>query len=189
MGELSTSIRRGLISIVHRPLAIRRYHQRIRRYLGKALADDDHPRFIRKCRFCVQSIVRGLLHLFSSGSALIPFQYTLCDLVLLFQVYYYRRVRRIASSSTSESAPLLPSVPPAQPKPLLPPGLEYPLLLLFVLLSGVGAWYLSDVPDNVSIPEKPRKSGEVELEWRSQTLGWISAALYIGSRAPQISHN
>ena len=76
-----------------------------------------------------------------------------------------------------------------QPKPLLPPYLEYPLLLLFVVLAGVVGWFLTEAPDEISIPEKPGKAGEVELEWKSQLLGWASAALYLGSRFPQIVHN
>lgn len=63
------------------------------------------------------------------------------------------------------------------------------MLLLFVFASGVGAWYLSDSPDDVSIPEKPGMGEEVELEWRGQVLGWTSAVLYLGSRVPQIAHN
>jgi len=121
-------------------------------------------------------------------------QYTACDLVLLFQVYYYRRTKakaaQIAESDASESTALLSNVaaPPStpQPKPILPPSLEYPLLLLFVIAAGVGAWYL-DQSDDVTIPEKP--APEVQLEWKSQTLGWISAVLYLGSRVPQIAHN
>ncbi|WWD17871.1 hypothetical protein CI109_102315 [Kwoniella shandongensis] len=112
--------------------------------------------------------------------------YTICDIILLIQVYYYRRhpspAARTHVSTDDETTPLLPE--PRQPKPLLPPTLEYPLLLSFVLLSGVGAWYLSD-QDSVSIPENP----EVELEWKSQLLGWASAVLYLGSRVPQIIHN
>ncbi|WWD09408.1 hypothetical protein V865_007531 [Kwoniella europaea PYCC6329] len=112
--------------------------------------------------------------------------YTICDLILLFQVYYYRRkpspAARTHIDPNDESTPLLPE--PKQPKPLLPPSLEYPVMLGFVLLSGVGAWYVTD-QDEVKIPEKP----EVELEWKSQLLGWMSAVLYLGSRVPQIVHN
>ncbi|WVF70623.1 hypothetical protein IAT40_005415 [Kwoniella sp. CBS 6097] len=112
--------------------------------------------------------------------------YTICDLILLFQVYYYRRHPSPAShvhiTPSDESTPLLPE--PKQPKPLLPPALEYPVLLAFVLLSGVGAWYISD-KDQVKIPEEP----EIIFEWRSQVLGWMSAVLYLGSRVPQIVHN
>jgi len=59
-------------------------------------------------------------------------------------------------------------------------------LLLFVLGVGVAAWYFDQSPD-VTIPEKPIP--KVELEWKSQTLGWLSAVLYLGSRVPQIAHN
>lgn len=118
--------------------------------------------------------------------------------MLLFQVYYYRHLKAVAArkkadseSHSTERSPLLQPTPtpsPPQPKPLLPPSLEYPLLFLFVLGAGVGAWYLTP-EDDVSIPEKPGKGDEVELEWKSQTLGWISAVLYLGSRVPQIAHN
>ena len=118
------------------------------------------------------------------------FQYTLCDVILLVQVYYYRRLKaqKAKAREADESAPLIPSGP-AQPKPILPPSLEYPLLLLFVLGAGVGAWYLSTNDDDASIPEKPGKGSEVTLEWKSQALGWLSAVLYLGSRVPQILHN
>jgi hypothetical protein len=33
------------------------------------------------------------------------------------------------------------------------------------------------------------EEGRVELEWKSQTLGYASAVLYLGSRIPQIAHN
>ncbi|WVR05887.1 hypothetical protein IAU60_002913 [Kwoniella sp. DSM 27419] len=112
--------------------------------------------------------------------------YTICDLILLFQVYYYRRHPSPASTTHTdpedESTPLLPE--PRQPKPLLPPALEYPILLAFVILAGVGAWFISD-KDEVKVPELP----DVQLEWKSQVLGWASAVLYLGSRVPQIVHN
>ena len=120
-------------------------------------------------------------------------QYAICDLILLLQVYYYRHRRSTThpSDQLTESSPLLTPAPAPhpQPRPLLPPRLEYPLLLLLVCLAGLGAWYLSNSPDDVSIPEKPGKGGEVMLEWRSQVLGWTSAVLYLGSRVPQIVHN
>lgn len=125
---------------------------------------------------------------------LVDGQYTACDVILLFQVYYYRRYRAKKSLSgdrtETEVTPLLPASPGTQPKPLLPPWAMYPLLLVFVLASGVLGWYLSPLEnnDNVSIPEQP-KGPNVELEWKSQTLGYASAVLYIGSRVPQIAHN
>ncbi|ODO07249.1 hypothetical protein L198_00828 [Cryptococcus wingfieldii CBS 7118] len=112
--------------------------------------------------------------------------YTISDVILLLQVYYYRRFPSAQAhahiSPSDESTPLLPE--PRQPKPLLPPSLEYPALLAFVLLSGAGAWYLTD-KDEVHVPVEP----DVTLEWKSQTLGWLSAVLYLGSRIPQIVHN
>lgn len=135
-------------------------------------------------------------------------QYTLCDVVLLAQVYYYRRhgkalqipqpgesnISRIEGQATEDTALLRRQsassvATTGQPKPLLPPYLEYPLLLLFVVLAGVVGWFLTETPDEISIPEKPGHGAEVELEWKSQLLGWASAALYLGSRFPQIVHN
>jgi hypothetical protein len=78
---------------------------------------------------------------------------------------------------------------PHQPKPLLPPYLEYPLLIAFVLAAGVGGWYLTDASDEIGIPEGPGKGDGFELEWKSQVLGYMSAVLYLGSRIPQIIHN
>ncbi|ORX35968.1 PQ loop repeat-domain-containing protein [Kockovaella imperatae] len=125
--------------------------------------------------------------------------YSVCDLILLYQVYYYRRKRALKSAQTqhqsTETSPLLRPVelPPAtQPKPFLPPYIEYPLLLLFVLGAGFGAWYVTDRSNGrTSMPDKPgpAKGGEVTLEWKSQVLGWASACLYLGSRLPQIAHN
>ncbi|WVN85425.1 uncharacterized protein L203_100571 [Cryptococcus depauperatus CBS 7841] len=112
--------------------------------------------------------------------------YTICDIVLLCQVYYYRRFlsseTRQHLNDNDESVPLLPE--PRQSKPLLPPLLEYPALLTFVLLAGAGAWFLSD-KDDAYIPEDQ----DVAFEWRSQALGWASAVLYFSSRIPQIVHN
>ena len=122
-------------------------------------------------------------------------QYSFCDLILLFQVYYYRwqkaKAEAVSGEPTESSLLLHTTAPPAkaQPKPLLPPALQYPLLLLFVVASGFIGYYIDIPNDDVSIPEQPGKGSEVELEWKSQLLGWISAVLYLGSRVPQIAHN
>ena len=167
-------------------MAIWRYHQPFRRSLGETFADDDHTSRIRE-------ILRphGVSYVTRNAKLNGYVQYTLCDLILLIQVYYYRRIRqhRTASEATDTTPLIALSSATPQPKPLLPPSLEYPLLMIFILLSGVVAWYLSDSPDENSVPEKPGKGGDVELEWRSQVLGWMSAVLYLGSRVPQIAHN
>lgn len=101
--------------------------------------------------------------------------------------------RRRSSSHPTESSPLLaPPHPQLPPRAILAPWLEYPLLLLFVCAAGVIAWSLSPVAETYpepgdGLPSSPA-DGEV-FEWKSQTLGWISAALYLGSRVPQIAHN
>lgn len=159
----------------------------------------------------------------ASASPSLTSQYTLCDIILLCQVYYYRQYESslpppcerhrphpaptaAGAAGATETSPLLPPssplslshsltslthpVPePHQPKPLLPPYLEYPLLIAFVLAAGVGGWYLTDASDEIGIPEGPGKGDGVELEWKSQVLGYMSAVLYLGSRIPQIIHN
>ncbi|WWC86257.1 uncharacterized protein L201_001130 [Kwoniella dendrophila CBS 6074] len=139
----------------------------------------------------ITNLVGGVMAKLLPTMIILAVYYTVCDLILLFQVYYYRRKPSSSAQAIGqhinpldESTPLLPE--PKQPKPLLPPKFEYPIMLLFVLLSGLGAWYITD-QDTISIPEKPEPS--IELEWKSQLLGWMSAVLYLGSRIPQIVHN
>lgn len=112
----------------------------------------------------------------------------MCDLILLFQMYYYRALAKRRAIAVAEHQPLLESDAPKQLKPLLPAWVMYPLLIAFVSMFGVMAWvFEADETRNPKIPEKG--PGGVELEWRSQLLGYISAILYFASRVPQISHN
>lgn len=144
---------------------------------------------------------------------MLTYQYIICDVILLVQVYHYRRrTARVISQAASETSPLLREralsaaslPPPAQPKPLLPPRLEYPLLLSFVLAFGIGAWVVNAHRQNGTVvgthPGGHKHHGHgqkhghghedrVELEWKSQLLGWSSALLYFGSRVPQIVKN
>jgi hypothetical protein len=109
--------------------------------------------------------------------------YTICDFVLLYQVYYYRYLRRKAVENP-ESQPLLLEAP-TEIVPILPAYLSYPLLLTLVAVTGVAAWSFSDHhPTGNDGP-----AGDVELEWKSQVLGYASCFLYIGSRIPQVFHN
>lgn len=108
------------------------------------------------------------------------FQYNLCDFVLLFQVYYYRALRK-----RPENQPLL-DTPPRVLKPLLPAYLSYPLMLAFVVAFGFIGLELSGPSDDDS---DKGPAGGVELEWKSQALGYASCFLYLGSRVPQIFHN
>ncbi|KAF8310274.1 PQ-loop-domain-containing protein [Clavulina sp. PMI_390] len=159
--------------------------------------------------------------LFSLGGAvmakLIPtvivlaLYYTLCDITLLFQIYYYRifynaRSRDLASGSspsTPEREPILSSAsdspsPTNQPNPPppAPPRLksiqrlvvEYALLWAFVVAFGIGAYVYDRYHSHHSSPPDGENGGDV-FEWRSQLMGWLSAALYLGSRIPQIKKN
>jgi uncharacterized protein with PQ loop repeat len=126
--------------------------------------------------------------------------YTFNDLILLFQIFYYRWKNPatrsapgpsdLGSGSASENAPLLPNGPPVEfveePKSTLKEVLKYALTLGFVCAAGVVAWAVSEqVKDSDAGKDEP----EQVLEWRSQVLGWLSAILFLGARIPQILKN
>ncbi|KDE05492.1 hypothetical protein MVLG_04180 [Microbotryum lychnidis-dioicae p1A1 Lamole] len=129
--------------------------------------------------------------------------YSLCDIVLIFQVFYYRRKRALypelfsteatsagtIPSTAHETDPLLSSFSahaPNEPEPDLKMRRIKDIVSYvggFVVVLGVGivAWRLSrDVPQG----RKP----EV-WDTKAQVVGWASAFLYLGSRLPQISKN
>ena len=118
-------------------------------------------------------------------------QYTVCDCILLFQIYYYRWKR----SRKSALPPLVPgasSVPPAQVSeetPLLnsnaatpqqprgPMGLQfakYAGAIFFVCITGIAAWFV----DERIHRNAPRSNPDEVIEWKGQVLGWISAFLF-----------
>lgn len=112
--------------------------------------------------------------------------YTVCDIILLFQVYYYRAVKQ---RETEETQSLLqsPSLERAETiKKTIPSSLTYPFLTLVITGAGFAAWYLQK-----TLGDGKHGNGGVEpkFEWKSQLLGYLSAALYLGSRVPQIAHN
>jgi hypothetical protein len=114
-------------------------------------------------------------------------QYAICDVILLVQVYYYRRKNRNAldpsistSGTATENAPLLPNGPPVAFVPSQPPSavqqvFRYAGLVAFVLLSGTLAWAVNE--HLVSHPQIPEPREDI-IELKSQVLGWISALLY-----------
>ncbi|KIM30059.1 hypothetical protein M408DRAFT_100577 [Serendipita vermifera MAFF 305830] len=146
--------------------------------------------------------------------------YTICDLILLFQIYYYRlydeppspTATYVETTTTSpdtlvpstpliasEQTPLLPQsqaqalkVTLSTPNPTNPPvaiptwlsrGAQYVGGLAFVTLAGLAAWWIAG-------HKEAGDDGSVEVfNWTSQALGWASAAMYIGSRIPQIAKN
>lgn len=136
--------------------------------------------------------------------------YTLCDLVILLQIFYYRR--RSASTVTSDGR-RVPSVPQTESDPLLGARPDQPKLNpsnsnptttwkshLFAYLSayvvicviGVSCWLISEgrlaLRDPTTSP--PHVEDPIELwDTTAQVVGWISAAAYLGSRVPQIFKN
>ncbi|GAA5903251.1 hypothetical protein JCM6882_008118 [Rhodosporidiobolus microsporus] len=138
--------------------------------------------------------------------------YTACDVILIFQVFYYRHKRRTHPelyepvpppsdglapngngapiTPTSEQTPLLSSFSAHAPSsPPLTPALQrakdilsYTGGFILVIVVGVIAWFAS----------KGRgKHGRVEEVWdtSAQIVGWMSAFLYLGSRLPQLALN
>ncbi|KAL1668778.1 PQ loop repeat-domain-containing protein [Schizophyllum commune] len=126
---------------------------------------------------------------------LLAVYYTLCDIALLAQVYYYRwkRARR-----SPESAPLLQRTDRAEAKP--EPStrvivLRYAAALVFVIATGVAAWAVArwteggKGPGDAAPEQPPPEAGTPARTWAIQILGWTSAVLYLGARIPQIRKN
>ncbi|KAI0697888.1 PQ-loop-domain-containing protein [Cytidiella melzeri] len=129
--------------------------------------------------------------------------YSACDIVLLAQIYYYRwsRGRQLASSPLvpgvraptpvlSEETPLIPDVQESNgarkaTRSMLCEFAIWGGALGFVLGTGAVAWAV----DQYIHRDRPREPPKEVFEWKSQTLGWISAILYLGARIPQILKN
>ncbi|TFK74861.1 PQ-loop-domain-containing protein [Pluteus cervinus] len=124
--------------------------------------------------------------------------YTVCDLILLSQIYYYRRKNKSArpsvvgvSASPEETSPLLVSSE-ARSEATIPPGqtgaliARYLLALAFVFGVGIAAWWVSE---NMNWDEGTTKPPTGATAWMVQLLGWTSAVLYLGARFPQILKN
>ncbi|KAG8691237.1 hypothetical protein FRC11_005735, partial [Ceratobasidium sp. 423] len=142
--------------------------------------------------------------------------YTICDVILLFQIYYYRWTHPVHPAAlflprppppsndpnyrSDEHSPLLRDQSPNSSASartvenyvhdtFLRRALRYALLFGFVIGTGVAAWAINRLmhPTHGSEPVPPRED-EV-IEWHSQVLGYASAILYIGARIPQILKN
>lgn len=124
---------------------------------------------------------------------LLALYYSACDVVLIYQVFYYRRLRRlyperflhetIAVESSNETDALLPAKPPAASTgSSYKTALAYLALTAGVVLVLAGIWFISGTNGGgARTPEK--------WDTTSQILGWTSAFLYLGSRIPQIVKN
>jgi solute carrier family 66 (lysosomal lysine-arginine transporter), member 1 len=125
---------------------------------------------------------------------IMPLQYSACDIVLLWQIYYYRwkgTARSDASNpsavSTNEESPLLPPEHAHEgrnsPSSVFRESAKYGGAILFVYAAGVAAWWVSEHLN----AGKDRSKPEEVLEWRSQVMGWISAVLYRGCHVSMIT--
>ncbi|KAI1793249.1 PQ-loop-domain-containing protein [Ganoderma leucocontextum] len=144
------------------------------------------------------AIIAGLL----PTIILLGIYYSVCDATLLAQIYYYRwkRAHRgtpflVTEDPTlsvlyDEASPLLPggdrSEEPYPRRPVWQEALKYVAALLFVFGVGVVAWGVEKWTRKGTPPSNPE---DEVAEWRSQVLGWISAALFLGARIPQIVKN
>nr|GAT60257.1 predicted protein [Mycena chlorophos] len=114
---------------------------------------------------------------------IIAVYYTLCDCVLMTQIYYYRW--KANRRTPEEETPLLEQNIQAPPESPILSVLKYAAALVFVLGTGVVAWRLSGNTEPADPPPPP----SVAKKWTIQIMGWTSAVLYLGSRIPQIVKN
>ncbi|KAK7048432.1 PQ-loop-domain-containing protein [Favolaschia claudopus] len=118
---------------------------------------------------------------------IIAVYYTLCDMVLLVQIYYYRWR---GANCDAEEAPLLPGNRSGNSTSDIVPTrvlvLRYLAALIFVFATGVLAWWISLNTEKV---EEPPHHPTAAVRWTVQIFGWASAVLYLGSRIPQIFKN
>ncbi|KNZ77501.1 hypothetical protein J132_05296, partial [Termitomyces sp. J132] len=106
---------------------------------------------------------------------LLAVYYSVCDLTLLGQIYYYRWKRnRQLEESSDEREPLLNQLSP-QPLGNSVLLLRYTGALCFVFLIGILAWWINSRTEGKVQTPPPEK----ELRWDVQVLGWTSAILYV----------
>lgn len=128
---------------------------------------------------------------------LLALYYTLCDLVLLSQIYYYRYKRHRLSSSDDgeeqERTALLRNERERPHEEVLPGkilAIRYACALTFVVVVGVAAWWITkegvDDDDDADLHNPTEGS---KRWWAIQVLGWSSALLFLGARVPQILKN
>ncbi|KAH9817508.1 hypothetical protein DFH28DRAFT_1124159 [Melampsora americana] len=134
--------------------------------------------------------------------------YTLCDVVLLCQIFYYRHRSIIKLDQSlnpqvnpTESEPLLnaqqPTSDTASPvskveKTWMSNVISYIAAYSAIGLIGLIGWFISEGHMSLHRPIDPSIPVEDPLElWdtTAQIVGWFSAAAYLGSRIPQIFKN
>ncbi|KAG0143719.1 hypothetical protein CROQUDRAFT_660906 [Cronartium quercuum f. sp. fusiforme G11] len=130
--------------------------------------------------------------------------YFLCDLTILSQIFYYRRLARIKKSNrlreiipeSTENDALLASdintLPPLSNKikSWRREIITYITAASSILIIGVACWLISEGRFNFyGTPNVPIEDPIEVWDSTAQIVGWISAAAYLGSRIPQIFKN
>jgi len=127
---------------------------------------------------------------------LLGLYYSLCDTILLGQIYYYKWKRHslALTHGRGERAPLLAASLNEQPSQSISTStptstslfmLRYACATCFVIFVGIAASWLSEGTHSAVEPGKP----PMAPQWLIQTLGWASAISYLGARIPQIFKN
>lgn len=134
--------------------------------------------------------------------------YTLADVVLLWQCFYYGTHTKVdpihlspANPLNNESEPLLETIVEGAVHPegfndingscpetttSSPNDWMYNVFMVFlVFLAGVGGWYFGGKHETGSKPI----DADLEFNTLAQAFGWLCAVLYLGSRIPQILLN
>lgn len=152
-----------------------------RRAYRSTRADSDHSCDIRECHASDPSNNPPIVRYLSP-------QYIVCDSLLLFQIYYYRWKNPHTDEPTAQD------INPSEDTPLLENSvgpkstglwstesevLKCSLYFTFVFAAGVLAWTIDSRIRGPRTPNEP----EGVVEWRSQVLGWVSAAMFRTSSA------
>ncbi|KAJ7761596.1 PQ loop repeat-domain-containing protein [Mycena maculata] len=120
---------------------------------------------------------------------IIALYYSICDIILMFQIYYYRW-KRGRSAGVDEETPLLTgntsqnSQTPVSAAVLI---LRYTGAVLFVFATGILAWWINSKTEKTE--EHPKHPPTAAVQWIIQILGWTSAVSYLSARVPQIAKN
>ncbi|KAH9991288.1 PQ-loop-domain-containing protein [Russula vinacea] len=120
--------------------------------------------------------------------------YTICDTILLIQIYYYRWLNKGTKArreieGDGEITPLFTSSNDVQEtekeRSLKRHVVEYIGWILCLVVAGIVAWAVSKKVQGIDAEPRP----EEIVEWKSQLMGYASAMLYLGARIPQILKN
>ncbi|CAH6718876.1 probable vacuolar amino acid transporter Ypq1p [[Candida] jaroonii] len=135
------------------------------------------------------SILQGVL----PTMIILAIYYTLADIVLLWQCINYSSNNKPDFIHLSPANPfdedtiehVLSRDQSIKQENSLKKALFKFLMVFLVILSGLVGWYISYIKNYNKAPEKP----SMEFDKLGQFFGWLCAALYLGSRVPQILLN